>query len=48
MFTETLLAVGTEDDRVVKFYENAAKTGPEGRRVYCDSVAKKIKLQKRP
>jgi hypothetical protein len=41
--TEVLLKVGVGDSRVTRFYERAAKEGPEGLRVHCDSIAKRLK-----
>jgi len=46
--TTTLVKIGGGDPRVLKFYETAARTGPEQCRVYCDSVAKRLRLQAKP
>jgi len=40
MINKTLIRGGEGDIRVQKFYERAAKNGPTGRGIYCDSVAK--------
>lgn len=46
--TVALTNVGPSDARVVRFYERAATEGPAQFRVYCDSVAKQLRLQNRP
>jgi hypothetical protein len=43
--SEALGRIGSGDPRVVRFYEKAAKDGPERYRVYCDSAAKQLKLR---
>jgi hypothetical protein len=48
LLTNALLKVGQGDERVIRFYERAAKEGPEARRLYCDSIAKKLKLSAMP
>jgi hypothetical protein len=48
LLTATFLSVGDEDDRVIKFYERAAREGPDNFRLLCDTTAKKLKLAGKP
>lgn len=42
--TDALVSVASGDVRVLKFYETQAKEGPIQQRVYCDSIAKQLRL----
>jgi hypothetical protein len=46
--SNALISVGRGDARVVKFYERAAKDGPQEFRVHCDSAAKQLRPLLKP
>ena len=46
--TDALVSIASNDARVLKYYETQAKDGPVEQRVYCDSIAKQLKLRIKP